>query len=70
MPARVFVDTNIWLYALIQSNDALGDRRHRQASDFLYQLTRPIINSQVIREICANLIKKAKMPEDSVQSLL
>lgn len=70
MPARVFVDTNIWLYALIQSNDALGDRRHRQASDFLYQLTRPIINSQVIREICANLIKKAKMPEDAVQSLL
>lgn len=70
MPARVFVDTNIWLYALIQSDDARGDRRHRQASDFLCQLTRPVINSQVIREICANLIKKAKMPEDSVQSLL
>jgi predicted nucleic acid-binding protein len=70
MPARVFVDTNIWLYALIQSDDAQGDRRHRQATDFLCQLSRPVINSQVIREICANLIKKAKMPEDSVQSLL
>lgn len=34
------------------------------------QLTRPVINSQVIRETCANLIKKAKMPEVSVQRLL
>ncbi len=70
MPAKVFVDTNILLYALIQSSDAQGDGRHQQATDFLCQLTRPVINSQVIRETCANLIKKAKMPEDSVQSLL
>ena len=70
MSARVFVDTNIWLYALIQSNDVQGDTRHQQASDFLCQLTRPVINSQVIRETCANLIKKVKMPEDSVQCLL
>lgn len=47
-----------------------GDRRHQHASDFLCQLTRPVINSQVIRETCANLIKKVKMPEDSVQRLL
>ena len=33
-------------------------------------MTRPVINSQVIRETCANLIKKVKMPEDSVQCLL
>lgn len=70
MPDKVFVDTNIWLYALIQSDDARGDSRHQQASDFLCQLNRPVINSQVIRETCANLIKKVKMPEDSVQRLL
>ncbi len=70
MPDKVFVDTNIWLYALIQSDDARGDNRHQQASDFLCQLNRPVINSQVIRETCANLIKKVKMPEDSVQRLL
>jgi predicted nucleic acid-binding protein len=70
MPARVFVDTNIWLYALIQSDGVQGDHRHQQASDFLCQLIRPVINSQVIRETCANLIKKAKMPEDSIQRLL
>lgn len=70
MPDKVFVDTNIWLYALIQLDDARGDNRHKQASDFLCQLNRPVINSQVIRETCANLIKKVKMPEDSVQRLL
>lgn len=70
MPARVFVDTNIWVYALIQPDDEQGDKRHQLASDFLRQLTRPVINSQVIRETCANLIKKARMPEASVQNLL
>jgi predicted nucleic acid-binding protein len=70
MPARVFVDTNIWLYALLELEDAPADRRHQQAIDFLAELTRPVINSQVIRETCANLIKKAKMPEASIQGVL
>jgi|GEM_PF-6860603 len=48
MPARAFVDTNIWLYSLIQSND---DDRHQQAADLLTKLACPVINSQVIREI-------------------
>ena len=64
MPAKVFVDTNIWLYSLIQRVD--GDDRHQQAIDFLINLTRPVINSQVIREICSNLIKKAGMPEEQL----
>ena len=70
MPARVFVDTNIWLYALLESDVAPVDRRHQQAIALLAQLTRPVINSQVIREACGNLIKKAKMPEASIQGLL
>ncbi len=70
MPARVFFDTNIWLYALIEWDDAPTDRRHQQAINFLAELSRPVINSQVIRETCGNLIKKAKMPEALVQGLL
>lgn len=50
--------------------DTPADRRHQQAISFLAQLTRPVINSQVIRETCGNLIKKAKMPEASIQGLL
>ena len=70
MPVKVFVDTNIWLYALIQSEGEQGDERHQRACDFLCQLHRPVINSQIIRETCANLIKKVKMPKDTVQRLL
>lgn len=70
MPDKVFVDTNIWLYALLEVVDTPADRRHQQAISFLAQLTRPVINSQVIRETCGNLIKKAKMPEASIQGLL
>lgn len=69
MPDKVFVDTNIWLYALLEVVDTPADRRHQQAISLLAQLTRPVINSQVIRETCGNLIK-AKMPEASIQGLL
>ena len=67
MPAKVFVDSNIWLYSLIQSDD--GDR-HQQAVDFLIQLESPVINSQVIREICSNLKKKTSIPEVQLCSLI
>lgn len=68
MPAKVFVDTNIWLYSLVQKVE--DDDRHRQAADFLLNLARPIINSQVIREICSNLIKKLSMPEEQMRILI
>lgn len=69
MPAKVFVDTNIWLYSLVQKAE-VNDDRHRQAADFLLNLARPVINSQVIRETCSNLIKKLYMPEEQVRVLI
>ena len=67
MPVNVFVDSNIWLYALIQNN---GDDKHQQAANFLLQLDCPVINSQVIREICSNLKKKTSMPEEQLRVLI
>jgi len=69
MPAKVFVDTNIWLYSLIRRAEE-NDDRHRQAADFLLNLARPVINSQVIREIYSNLIKKVCMPEEQMRVLI
>lgn len=69
MPAKVFVDTNIWLYSLIRRIEE-NDDRHQQAADFLLNLACPVINSQVIREICSNLIKKLYMPEEQVRVLI
>lgn len=67
MPAKAFVDTNIWLYSLIQRG---GDDRHRQAVDLLLQLSFPVINSQVIREICCNLKKKTCISEEQLRVLI
>ena len=67
MPARVFVDTNIWLYALIQNP---ADTRHQRAADFVFGLDRPTINSQVIRETCYNLIKKSSRSEQEMRLFL
>jgi len=67
MPANAFVDTNIWLYSLIQTDD---DDRHQQAADLLIQLDFPVINSQVIREICSNLKKKTHIPEERLRVLI
>ncbi|MBK6999060.1 MAG: PIN domain-containing protein [Rhodoferax sp.] len=67
MRANVFVDTNIWLYALVRNP---ADTRHQRAADFIFQLKRPMINSQVIRETCHNLIKKSSRSEVELQRFL
>lgn len=61
-----FIDTNIWLYAFIPSQDPHKSVKARaviQQSDI-------IINPQVINEICVNLIKKAQFDELSIQQLI
>ena len=67
MPGKVFVDSNVWLYSLIHSGD---DYRHQQSVDFLMQLDSPVINSQVIREVCSNLNIETSMPEERLCALI
>lgn len=70
MPARCFVDTNIWLYALTRDSSGISDTRHDLAFTFLGGLERPVINSQVIREACSNLIRKSGFVEERIQRLI
>jgi predicted nucleic acid-binding protein len=70
MSGKVFVDSNIWLYGLAQSDDHQGDRRFARASSFLLGLQRPVVNSQVIREVCSNLIKKSRIKEAAIQTYI
>jgi predicted nucleic acid-binding protein len=70
MPAKVFIDTNIWLYSLVQDDAAAGDERHRLAFDFLGKISRPALNSQVMRETCSNLIKKSRFSEERIRRLI
>ena len=68
MKDSVFVDSNIWLYAMAQSDDAPGDIRSTKAKAFLLSLPRPWVNSQVIREVCCNLRKKSCADEAAIKS--
>jgi predicted nucleic acid-binding protein len=52
---RSFVDTNVWLYALITGQDATKAQRARV---LLQQSPNIAISTQVINEVCVNLIKR------------
>jgi len=49
-----FVDTNIWLYAFIQYQDTA---KNEIAKDIIKECD-IVISTQIINEICVNLIKK------------
>ncbi|MDX2034701.1 MAG: PIN domain-containing protein [Blastocatellia bacterium] len=61
-----FVDSNIWLYALIEGEDADKSARARQ----VIQQGSLCISAQVINEVCQNLIRKAGMAESVIQELI
>jgi len=65
-PPPFFIDTNIWLYAFIPSQDPTKSARAR---DIIRQ-SDIIISSQVINEICVNLIKKAQSGEPAIRRLI
>jgi predicted nucleic acid-binding protein len=61
-----FIDTNIWLYAFIPAQDP----GKSALAKTLIQQSDIIISSQVINEICVNLIKKAQFGEPLIQRLI
>jgi predicted nucleic acid-binding protein len=61
-----FIDTNIWLYAFIPSQDA---KKSAKAKAIIRQ-SDIIVSSQIINEICVNLIKKAQFDEPAIQRLI
>ena len=61
-----FLDSNIWIYALNQSQDI---RKHQIANHLAIQ-TGLYLSTQVINEVCVNLIKKGKFTENQIQNLI
>lgn len=61
-----FIDTNIWLYAFLDSGEAKKSSRAKQ----ILKQTEPILSVQVINEICVNLIKKADFTEEQISQLV
>ena len=65
-PDRSFVDTNIWLYAFIETDDIARSTAARR----LIQSVTAVVSTQVINEICVNLLKRTGFSEQQVRKLV
>ena len=70
MSGHEFVDTNIWLYALVEPALPDDSEKHLRAALLVGQLSRPVISSQVVRELCRNLLKKSALTEAHLRRLI
>jgi len=66
-PESCFIDTNIWLYAFIEGDDPGKSARTKS---LIETRSAVIVSTQVINEVCVNLIKKAQFSEPQVQQLI
>ncbi len=65
-PVHYFVDTNVWLYALIVNNDA---QKHQIAAEIV-RGANVVVSTQVINETCVNLLRKANLSETQLYDLI
>ncbi len=61
-----FVDANVWLYALIRRQD-VGKRRKAVA---LVSGKTSVVSTQVVNEVCVNLIRKAGFDDARIERLV
>jgi predicted nucleic acid-binding protein len=62
-----FIDTNIWLYAFTVGDDP---EKTARAKKLLETQSIVFVSTQVINEVCVNLIKKSQFSEQQIQQLL
>lgn len=58
MSDKVFIDSNIWLYALIESDESID--KHHEAKQCIASAENIVISTQVVNEVCVNLLRKGK----------
>lgn len=56
MTGKVFIDSNIWLYALIQSKGE--QKKSLKAKACIDTADSIVISTQVVNEVCVNLMRK------------
>lgn len=63
---RCFVDTNIWLYAFIETDD---EQKSVAAKSVIRKLDL-VVSIQIINEVCVNMLRKVSLPEKDIQGLI
>ncbi len=65
-----FVDTNIWLYAFLE-NESNGENARKSAiARKLIRENDAIVSTQVINEVCVNLLRQANFTEEQISNLI
>ena len=64
--ARCFLDSNNWLYGFIRSDNAQKSARART----IIEADQVLVSTQIINEVCINLIRKAAFSEEQVRRLI
>lgn len=62
-----FVDSNVWLYAFVTDEN---EAQKTATATALIGQTTPVISTQVVNEVCVNLIRKADFTETQIRRLL
>ncbi len=65
MSDRIFIDSNVWLYAFMDSESS-----KYELSNTLINQPGVTLSTQVINEVCANLIRKAGYSEQEIRQTL
>ena len=61
-----FIDSNIWLYVFMQRQDSAKAALAKS----IIQHNNIVISTQVINEVCVNLLKKTSLPETELQEFI
>ena len=61
-----FIDTNVWLYSFIQSQN----REKTEIARNIIKECEIVISTQIINEMCVNLIKKVNFSEKKIRNLI
>jgi predicted nucleic acid-binding protein len=71
-PKSCFADSNIWLYRLLDNQSLNADERHRKRTiaSSLTSVEGIIVSTQVINEVCANVVKKGRFTEEQIKILI
>ena len=68
MTDKVFIDTNIWLYAFMKQTGE--ELKHQKAKVVILGHQENVISSQVISELCSNLFRKGNFTENEVFQII
>lgn len=60
------LDSNIWLYAFVEQ----GEPQKQAAAKQLLEQPAAVVSTQIINEVCFNLLRKADFTEEQIRRLI